>query len=245
MSSSGHLVLVQRILKIDGAFEFDVLLNFGTLLALLIYFRKRIWHIVYRTLWHRDWIFAAKLSVATLPVIFIGYVGSDFFRSINDNTWLVVAALAIIGFGMVRIRAPRTVSGEPLHIYDVDWQKVAIIGVAQSLALIPGVSRSGITILTGMALGLPASVAAEFSFLLALPTILGASLKVLASGSGIDFIQQNMTAFWVGNLWSFGAGFAAIGVLLALIRNRGLRPFGYYRLTLAALLAILLTLRII
>jgi len=109
----------------------------------------------------------------------------------------------------------------------------------QMVALIPGVSRSGITILTGLRCNLSAARAAEFSFLLAIPVIAGASFKTLLSSDGIEFVKNNFAAVAVGNIASFVAGILAISSLLKLISNRGLKDFGWYRIVLALILIVL------
>jgi undecaprenyl-diphosphatase len=127
----------------------------------------------------------------------------------------------------------------------VGWRLALKTGLAQALALIPGVSRSGITMLVGLRNNLSATRAAEFSFLLAIPIIAGASLMTLLSSDGIDFIQNNMAAFIVGNVVCFISGILAINFLIKLISKRGLRDFGWYRVVLAAILIILVLLGIL
>ena len=127
----------------------------------------------------------------------------------------------------------------------ISWPMAIKIGLAQTIALIPGTSRSGITILTGLRLNLSAARAAEFSFMLAIPVLAGGSLKVLASESGKTFIQQNTGQFIVGNLVAFASGMLAIGFLIKWLSRRGLKDFGLYRIASGILLAILLVTGII
>lgn len=244
VSSSGHLVIANALFKNNDAFAFDVLLNFGTLAALLVYYRSRIWGIAKDILMNRKFGLAGKLFVATIPVVLIGYAFESVFSNLNDNLLVVIAMLAIMGglmiiFGNARPHA----SHEPLE--KVSTLRFLLVGVAQVFALIPGTSRSGITILAGMRQNLSAERAAELSFLLAIPTIFGASIKTLVSTDGQRFIQDHLELVLLGNLVSFAAGLLAIGFLIKLLHTYGLVPFGWYRLALAAVLILLVSVKIL
>lgn len=148
--------------------------------------------------------------------------------------------LVVIGVIMIKYGAAREdASDEPLE-KSLSWRTTAKVGVAQAVALIPGTSRSGITILAGLQSKLSAAKAAEFSFLLAIPTILGATLKVFFLDGGYQFVQQNVGVVVVGNIVSFTAGILAVSFLLKLLSSRGLKDFGWYRIGLAVVLTILL-----
>jgi undecaprenyl-diphosphatase len=141
---------------------------------------------------------------------------------------------------MVRYGSARAdASDEPLET-SVTWRTALKIGAGQALALIPGTSRSGITILIGLQSKLSAAKAAEFSFLLAIPIILGASLKVLVLDGGIDYTMGNLGVVLVGNIVSFGAGLLAVSFLIRLLGTSGLKWFGWYRIGLGTVLSILL-----
>jgi undecaprenyl-diphosphatase len=245
ISSSGHLVIASQLLGIGNAFTFDVLLNFGSLIALIIYYRKRIWSIILRIFSGKEWSLVVKVIVATIPAVIIGLAFNDYIEKMNGMIWVVIAMLIVVGIPMIIIGKANKNADDREIEQSVGWRLTVKTGLAQALALIPGVSRSGITILTGLRNNLSAARAAEFSFLLAIPIIAGASLKTLVSSSGIDFVKNNLMAFTVGNIVCFVSGMLAISFLIKLISKRGLKDFGWYRVILAILLAILVIIGIL
>jgi undecaprenyl-diphosphatase len=148
---------------------------------------------------------------------------------------LVVLAIPMILYGKERPGA----DDRPME-KSITWPISIKVGLMQAVALIPGTSRSGITILTGLQSKLSAERAAEFSFMLAIPTIAGASFKVLLMDGGVEFFKANPGIVIVGNLVSFISGFIAVGFLLKLLSSRGLKDFGWYRIGLAGVLTVLL-----
>lgn len=240
ISSSGHLVIFSHILGLGNVFTFDVLLNFGSLLALIIFYRKRIWSIIVRTIDGKEWKLLIKVIAATVPAVFFGIIFNDQIESLNGMIWVVALALIVVGIFMIFTDKSRRGADNREIEQSVGWRLTVKTGIAQAVSLIPGVSRSGITILTGLRNNLSAERAAEFSFLLAIPIIAGASFKTLLSSSGIDFVKNNMAAFAVGNIVSFISGILAIGFLINLISKRGLKDFGWYRIILAMLLIFLM-----
>jgi undecaprenyl-diphosphatase len=239
ISSSGHLVIASQLLGIGNAFTFDVLLNFGSLLALIIYYRERIWSIILRIFSGKEWSLVLKVITATIPAVIIGLAFNDYIEKMNGMIWVVIIMLIVVGIPMI-IAGEANKNADDREIEkSVGWRLTVKTGLAQALALIPGVSRSGITILTGLRNNLSAARAAEFSFLLAIPIIAGASLKTLVSSNGINFVKNNLMAFTVGNIVCFVSGMLAISFLIKLISKRGLKDFGWYRVILAVLLAVL------
>lgn len=245
VSSSGHLVITSKLLGVGNSFTFDVLLNFGTLLALVIFYRKRIWSIIVRIFKGKDWPLVAKLVVATIPAVVIGLFFNDVIEQLNGYIGIVIITLLIVGLLMIFGGRENKEADDREIEQSVGWKRTIKIGLAQMLALIPGVSRSGITILTGIRSNLSAKKAAEFSFLMAIPVTAGATFKTLLSSGGMEFIKTNFMSFAIGNIVSFAFGMIAINFLIKLISKRGLRDFGYYRIALAAVLAILLIIGLI
>jgi len=245
VSSSGHLVITSKLLGVGNSFTFDVLLNFGTLLALVIFYRKRIWLIITRIFNGKDWPLVAKLVVATIPAVVIGLFFNDVIEQLNGYIGIVIITLLIVGLLMIFGGRENKEADDREIEQSVGWKRTIKIGLAQMLALIPGVSRSGITILTGIRSNLSAKKAAEFSFLMAIPVTAGATFKTLLSSGGMEFIKTNFMSFAIGNIVSFAFGMIAINFLIKLISKRGLRDFGYYRIALAAVLAILLIIGLI
>ena len=245
VSSSGHLVIMSHILNVGDAFTFDVLLNIGTLLALVIYYRKRIWSIIKRIFSGNEWPLVAKVIIATIPAVFIGILFDSQIEKLNEIIWVVVATLIIVGVLMIVSGKAKEKADDREIEESVGWKTSIKMGIAQALALIPGTSRSGITILAGLKSNLSAAKAAEFSFLMAIPIIAGASFKTILSSSGRLFIQSNLVAVIIGNIVSFAAGMLAINFLIKFISKHGLKMFGWYRVGLAAILTILLVLNIL
>ncbi|MEM6998016.1 MAG: undecaprenyl-diphosphate phosphatase [Patescibacteria group bacterium] len=242
VSSTGHLVIVGALLGRDAnSFAFDVLLNIGTLAALVWYTRDRIRSIVAETI-RRDYSLALKILLGTIPAAIFGFFAEDIIAKLNDNIWLVAGMLVMVGFAMVFIREKPKGKG---LIAGITYMEASLIGSAQMLALIPGTSRSGITILAGLLLGLRSRVAAEFSFLLAIPIISGATLKTLLSRRGYELLGDNFAEVMIGNLASFAVGLVAISALLRVISSSDLKVFGVYRIALGAVLIILLSANIL
>lgn len=240
VSSTGHLVIVSQLFNIEEAFTFDVLLNFGTLIALLVYYRQKIWSLLAGIFKAKDWLLISRLVIATIPAALVGVIFTKQITAMNDILWLVIIMLIAIGVLMIIFGQEKAVNlADRKSDQKISFMTSIKVGLAQALALIPGTSRSGITILAGLRSGLSAKKAAEFSFLLAIPIILGACLNTLLSSDGLDFVSHNLGAVLVGNLVSFGAGLLAVHCLISLVSKRGLKDFGWYRLGLALILIIL------
>ncbi len=241
VSSSGHLSIAGALLDLEDAFEFDVLLNIGTLAALVYHTRTQLLQLVRQFLGGQRQT-GYKLIAATLPAAVAGLVFSDRIESVNDNTQLVLVMLALVGAAMVLVKPKKS----PLKdMEDINWRIVGFIGFAQVLALVPGTSRSGITILAGLYIGLSRGLSAQWSFLMAIPIIAGATAKILLSPDGLELVSGNMAEVIVGNIASFVVGLLAIGFLLRILGSNTLKPFGYYRIGLTAVLAVLLAVDVI
>lgn len=240
ISSTGHLVIASRVLGLGDTFTFDVLLNFGTLCALIVYYRNTIWSLLVKALKRKSWPLINRLIVATIPAALTGFFLDDYIATANTMIWLVIAMLILVGILMIFFGKEKSDADNKALEKSISSMTSIKIGLAQALALIPGTSRSGVTILTGLKCNLSAKKAAEFSFLLAVPIIAGASLKTLLESDGLTFVENNLGAVLIGNLVSFVVGLLAIKFLIALIGKRGLKDFGWYRIGLALVLVILL-----
>lgn len=239
ISSSGHLVITSHLLGIGNAFTFDVLLNFGSLIVLIIFYRKRIWSIIVRIFSGKEWLLLAKVVIATIPAVTIGLLLNKQIEQLNGLVWVSIIMLIVVGIPMIIAGKTNKNADDREVEKSVGWKLSIKTGLAQALSLIPGVSRSGITILTGLRNNLSAARAAEFSFLLAIPIIAGASFKTLLSSDGMNFVKHNFAAFTIGNIVCFVSGMLAINFLIKLISKRGLKDFGWYRVILAVILIIL------
>ncbi|PIT98398.1 MAG: hypothetical protein COT71_00710 [Candidatus Andersenbacteria bacterium CG10_big_fil_rev_8_21_14_0_10_54_11] len=247
VSSSGHLLAVRLLLgwdDTDGA-ALDAFLHLGTLLAVLVYYR-RVWWGLATEVWRMDAVgrdrreLAAKLALATVPAAVMGYFFENavegYFRSPH---WLAfmfaVTAAVLYVFDRNRDRRAQRIAADETQIAErADFRDAMIIGLAQAAALLPGVSRSGITIAAGRARGLSRTAAANFSFLLSAPIIAGAGLHQLpALLGGHDFPIAWLLLGW-GT--SFVLGLAAISGLLKLVEKVSFTPFVVYLVGLAMVL---------
>ncbi len=240
VSSSGHLVLVQNLFSGASDHLFLEFINIGTLLALVVYFRKRIIDIVRDVIVNKNIRLARNLVITSVPAGIVGYLLSGFIEesSFFGNVLVVAIALGVVGVIMVILErlpkaAPRK-NGEALEAW-----RALVIGIAQVLALIPGVSRSGSTIITGRLLGLSSEAAAEYSFLASLPIMLGVTLKVFVKSSDRAYFMDHLSLLVVSNAVAFIAGMFAIGFLLRYLSTHSLAVFGWYRIAVAVIVVLI------
>lgn len=240
ISSSAHLILPSQLLGWeDQGFSFDVAVNTGSLLAVIIYFRHDLWAMT------KAWITSlvkgeqtdeSKLAwwiiLATIPAVIFGFAAKDFIATHLRNT-TVIASTTIL-FGLLLWWAD-SMSRSELTVYQTGWRKALLIGFAQALAIIPGTSRSGATMTAALMLGLSREAAAKFSFLMSVPVGLGAAILVtkdlIESPEAIDY-----QALGIGMLVSFIAAYACIYYFLKFISRMGMTPFVIYRLILGSVL---------
>jgi undecaprenyl-diphosphatase len=252
ISSSGHLVLVPwagdwESLKDNEEFNhtFDVALHIGTLLAVVAYFWRDLGRLIaawFRSVGRRSIVggderIAWFIVVATIPAALIGAVGENFIASELGEPWQIAILLAVFAVVLwIADRRPQARRMDSLTIRDA-----LIIGTAQAAALAPGVSRSGITISAGRFLRLDRDAAARMSFLLLVPTTLGAILyKGLTDVVLGDLPRGWEGPFLVGILASAASGFLAIVFLLGFVRRHTYTPFVVYRLIAAAIVLLII-----
>ncbi|MFN2286689.1 MAG: undecaprenyl-diphosphatase UppP [Anaerolineae bacterium] len=241
VSSSGHLVIVPHLLGWpDPGLALDTILHLGTLVAILIYFWSDLWRLARaalkslrtRQLDDPNARLAWALVVATIPGGILGVLLQDYFEKLFGmpkaaaSFLLVTAALLLLSEYLAKRELPITA---------MSWWHALLIGLAQALAIVPGLSRSGSTIATGLLLGYRREDATRFSFLLAVPIVLGGGLyqvyKVLRAGIGGVQLQ----IFGAGFLAAGLTGYLAIAGLLMLVRRRSLWPFALYCATFGVL----------
>ena len=240
VSSSAHLILGSRVLGWeDQGLVFDVATHLGTLLAVLVYFREDLFsmlrscttHLQDRNLQqHRTMVI--YLAVASIPALAVGYLAHDLVETYLRDV-RVIATTTIV-FGLVLWLAD-AVGRRSRDLSQFTLRDVVMIGLAQTLALVPGVSRSGVTITAGRFLGFSPDASARFSFLLAIP-IIGAAgaygaLRVATGDAPINWAQFGMAVAFAAV-----AGWVCIAVFLALLKRVGLMPFVIYRLLLGLFL---------
>jgi undecaprenyl-diphosphatase len=252
ISSSGHLILVPwaadwTYLQQDDEFNqtFDVALHLGTLVAVVAYFWRDLGRLIAawvrsvhrRSIATGDERLAWFIAVATIPAAFVGAVGENFIAGRLGEPWQIAILLAV--FGVVLWVADRRPARRPMETLTL--RDAVLMGTAQAAALAPGVSRSGITISAGRFLGLDRDAAARMSFLLLVPTTLGA---ILWKGT-TDVLFGDLPAGWegpfvVGVLAAAASGFVAIVFLLGFVRRYTYAPFVVYRLIVAAIVLLVI-----
>ena len=229
VSSSGHLVIGQKLLGINvPGNAFEVILHIGTLMSILVVFWPDIHRLLGDIKDYNTRIYIFTLLLGTTPAIIVGLLSKDQIASMFDNTYTV--ALALIVTGIILISSKWFLNKKS----DLTLIKGFNIGLAQALAIIPGISRSGVTICTGLAMGLSTKEAARFSFLLAIPAISGAGIL---TAMDIDKISLGMDIIFVGFLSSFLVGWAALKWLLNLLKTGKFHWFGVYCLLLGIIAA--------
>lgn len=230
ISSSGHLVFFQSNFGLrEPHLFFDVMLHFGTLLAVIIYFRREIHAMgrgLGRTILRKE---AGKegnklllfILLGTIPTGLMGFFLKDWFESLFTQPKTVGAMLLITGSILFSTRWIKN-EGRPLE--KMLWRDALLIGIAQGIAIIPGISRSGSTISVGLFCGLNRELAGRFSFLLSIPAILGATLLALQEvGSTIEL--QTVS---IGTMTAFGVGFLSLSLLMRMIQKGKIHLFSYY-----------------
>lgn len=247
VSSAAHLLLVPLLTGWqDQGLAFDVAVHLGSLLAVVTYFRREIgamfmdWS---RSLVTRRYNENARLAWAvilgTVPVGLAGLAGREWLAETFREPAVggVVMGITLIGFGLLLGWADWRHRGERSE-YGINWKDVLVIGCAQALALIPGTSRSGITITAGLFLGLSREGAARFSFLLSMPVIVLAGglqlLELLGSGQAVDW-----SALAIGTALAGLSAYACIHYFLVFIRRIGMQPFVAYRIVLGLILLLI------
>lgn len=239
VSSSGHLVLTSRALGWeDQGIVIDIAVHVGTLLAVMIYFWRDVGRIMAGTLrlvtfrGGPDARLAIMLLVATLPIVLAGFLARDIVSTVFRSVELI--AWATIGFALLLWLADR-IGMTVLRVEHLGAYSALAIGLSQVLALIPGTSRSGITMTAGRFLGMERAEAARFSLLLSIPTIIGAGvLKGVEVWQAGDIALGYDAAVAIG--LSFVAGIASIAAMMRWLQTSGFGPFVIYRIALGILL---------
>ena len=246
ISSSAHQSIVGQFFGgEDVGSAFTAITQLGTEAAVILYFRRDIWLIM------RSWVGSltgrvprdnpeARMGwlviIGSVPIVVLGLLFQDSIDTVFRNLWLTVAMLG--GFGIVIGIADRLARNiRPLE--SLTWRHGVILGLAQSLALIPGVSRSGATIAAGLALGYQRVAAAKYAFLLAIPAVVGSGFFKLADISN-DPVEPAWGPIALATVVSFVIGYAVIAWLLRYISTHDFLPFVVYRIALAVVVAVLL-----
>ncbi len=253
ISSTGHLILLEHFLKMDVSENymemFDVVIQLGAIFAVVLLFWKRLWPFGYSRgkglggvvfkegavpLW-------AKILISCVPAAVVGILWDDVFNALFYNPVSVAIALIAVGGVFILLESRKANKAKEARVRRVDdiayWQALAI-GVFQVLAAVfPGTSRSGATIMGALLIGLSRRTAAEYSFLLAVPVMFGASLLKLVK-FGFAFTGTELLLLAVGMIVSFVVSLFVIGFLMDYIRKHDFKAFGWYRIALGAVVLI-------
>jgi len=251
ISSTGHMILLDEFVKLDVSEEFWemflVVVQLGAILAVIILFWDKIWPFasakknsdpvkekgILSVFVKARWIMWIKILIACIPAIAIGLTLDDLFDALFYNPTCVAIALIVFGIAFIVVEnLPITKEPKCTSIDDITYGQALAIGFWQLLAAIfPGTSRSGATIVGSLLLGISRAAAAEFTFLLAIPAMLGASLLKLLK-FGLQFSGMEIAILFVGMLVAFLVSIVVIRFLLGYIRKHDFKVFGYYRIVL-------------
>lgn len=250
ISSTGHLILFEELFwkESNGSFMemFRVVIQLGAILAVIVtYFRKlnpfsrHKDEIARRSTW-KMWF---KVIIACLPAAVVGLPFDDTLDKYFYNFPTVAVTLIVYGIAFIVLESAKRPAPKINDISEMPYKTALLIGMIQLLALIPGTSRSGVTILGAMLLGCSRTVAAEFSFFLAIPVMFGASLlkcvsyaKDIVSGEAAIMNSTEALVLTVGMAVAFAVSLAAIKFLTGYVKKRDFKPFGYYRVILGIIL---------
>jgi undecaprenyl-diphosphatase len=225
ISSDGHLVIAEELLGVhEQGIVFVVAVHVATLLSVLIFFRARVLALVRGVLARSGdaWSYGGKLVLATLPAVVAGLGALDFFESLFEQPWTAGAGLLFTGACLWTTRRTQPTARAP----EPTWAQAFWIGCAQVLAIAPGISRSGTTVATALAFGVAPLAAAEFSFMMAIPAIVGAAL--LQALKAAPPSAELWRAMAIGGAVACGSGIAALAVFLRVLRAGVFHRFAWY-----------------
>lgn len=237
ISSTAHLVIAEKLFRLDhGRFglSFDVAVHLGTALAVLLYFAPT-WIGLARDVLAGRWRVPALIVVGTVPAAVIGYLFEEAVSTTLRDIRIIVVTLVA---GSVLFWVAERFGAQRRDVRELGLARAFLVGAAQALALLPGMSRSGSTISVGLLASLTRIEATRFSFLLATPIILGAGAKTLLDARRAGVLLADPALPAVGFAVAFLSGLAAVAFMLSFLRTRSLNWFTPYRLLLAAALAV-------
>jgi undecaprenyl-diphosphatase len=238
VSSTAHLIVSENLLGIENSKFlnfFTVFVQLGAIAAVPLLFFKRL--------------FASGLSIyytiiaSFIPAVILGVLLDDLLEALFQGYWFIAISWMIGGFILIRIDQWLPVKENTVEVQSISYLKAFKIGLFQCIAMIPGVSRSGATIVGGRVLGLSHSAAVEYSFLLGIPTILGACAKKLLDyrhDFDVLFTKEHIQFLGIGTIISFLIALLTIRWMVGFVRLHGFKLFGYYRIVIGLLLSLYL-----
>jgi undecaprenyl-diphosphatase len=232
VSSTGHLVLAAELLGFDSEAEgtFEIVIQLGAILAVVVLYWRRFWDVAVGLLgWQQGPVaFTRNVLLGFLPSMAIGAVAYEGIQAMLQTPEIVAVALIVGGIAILVIeRMTRRVTTETVE--GMSWKTALGIGLIQCLSMIPGVSRSGATIMGALALGVERKTAAEFSFFVAVPTMIGASAYAMLK-SGAELAAGDLNDIAVGFVVSFVVAIVVIKAFVAIVSRHGFAPFAWYRI---------------
>jgi undecaprenyl-diphosphatase len=245
VSSTGHLILATELLgfRAEEWEAFNVAIQPGAIFAIVVLYWRTFWD-VFTGLFRKDagaWRFVRNLVVACVPAVVLALLFGDAIESLLGNAVVVCWALIVGGVAILileKVVRPKACGG----VQNLSLRQSAMIGAVQCLAMVPGVSRSGATILGAMALGVDRKTAAEFSFFLAMPTLSGATAYYLVKHH--DRIAPDMVGnILIGSLVSFVVAIIVVKLFVGFVTRYGFAPFAWYRIVAGAAALAWLSLR--
>ena len=250
ISSTGHMILLDEFVKLDVSPEFWemflVVIQLGAILAVVVLFWEQIWPFGHKNnscpvkkdgllSWCRKdtWIMWFKIIIACLPAAVVGLLFDEFFESLFYNSVCVAIALIVFGIGFILIEnRNKQMAVKVNSLSEITYQTALIIGLFQLIAAIfPGTSRCGATILGALLIGVSRTVAAEFTFFLAIPVMLGASLLKIVK-FGFSFTGNELMILLTGMFVAFIVSVIVIRFLMGYIKKHDFKIFGWYRIVL-------------
>ena len=255
ISSTGHLILAENFLKFEGLSEgffdmFNVVIQLGAILAVVVLYFKNIWPIKKekskngenKITWDKNILnLWGKILVACVPAAIIGLLFDDLLEKYLYNSWVVSTMLILVGIAFIIIENKKQgMKPRVKDIVELTYKDAIIIGLFQVIAAIfPGTSRSGATIIGALLIGVSRTVAAEYTFYLAVPVMFGASLlKILKFG--LSFTGAELAVLLVGMIVAFLVSVFIIKFLMNYIKKHDFKVFGWYRIVLGIIVLILL-----
>ena len=249
ISSTGHMILLDKFIHLGVSAEFyklfEVVIQLGAILAVIILYFEKIWPLKNNngslTLDRATLNLWGKIIVACFPAAIIGILFDDWMEDNFFTPQVVSLALIAYGFLFVIIEKYDLGSKSVQRVEDISYRKAFEVGVFQLFSLVPGTSRSGSTIIGGLLIGLERSVAAEFTFYLAIPVMIGASLLKLIKyvmRMGFVFDSNELLLLTVGCIVAFIVSIIVIRFLMSYIKKHNFIPFGYYRIVLGILVLV-------
>ncbi len=229
MSSTGHMILASTLMKIqenDFVKTFEIFIQLGAIMAIVMLYAKKFL---------QSFSIYVKLGIAFIPTAVVGYIAYDFIKGYLFNSIVVAVSLIVGGIVLVLIDQKLTTKKSKVEVVeDISYKNSFFIGLIQCFSMIPGVSRAAATIIGGVFNGLDKKQATEFSFLLAVPTMIAASGYDLLK-TPISFTSHEVVLLATGFVVAFFTAWLAVKVFLKIVENYGFKYFGYYRILVGAI----------